>query len=107
VEVQGSSSTEPQAAMRIGVDVGGTKIEALAIDNQGQEIMRYRVDTPRGDYRGTVAAIAGGASKDRPCRASQSLRIDRVGSKLGNRFIRDLDRASMPPQTRSAFSLFL
>ena len=57
--MQGSSSTEPQAAMRIGVDVGGTKIEALAIDNQGQEIMRYRVDTPRGDYRGTVAAIAG------------------------------------------------
>ena len=57
--MQGSSSTEPQAAMRIGVDVGGTKIEALAIDSQGQEIMRYRVDTPRGDYRGTVAAISG------------------------------------------------
>jgi len=45
--------------MRIGVDVGGTKIEALALDDAGQELARYRVDTPRGDYDGTLAAIAG------------------------------------------------
>ncbi|MBS1821496.1 MAG: fructokinase [Acidobacteria bacterium] len=43
--------------MRIGVDVGGTKIEALAIDNDGKELLRYRVDTPRDDYKGTVEAI--------------------------------------------------
>ena len=45
--------------MRIGVDVGGTKIEALAMDGNGQELARYRVDTPRGDYPGTIAAVVG------------------------------------------------
>ncbi len=44
--------------MRIGVDVGGTKIEALALDGKGQELARYRVDTPR-EYDGTIAAIKG------------------------------------------------
>ena len=43
--------------MRIGVDVGGTKIEAIAIDDAGQERARRRVATPAGDYHGTVAAI--------------------------------------------------
>ncbi len=45
--------------MRIGIDLGGTKIEALALDDAGLEIARHRMDTPRGDYDGTVAAIAG------------------------------------------------
>jgi fructokinase len=45
--------------MRIGIDLGGTKIEALALDRTGMELLRYRVDTPRGDYAGTIAAIAG------------------------------------------------
>jgi len=44
--------------MRIGIDLGGTKIEALALDRTGAELLRYRVDTPRGDYAGTIAAIA-------------------------------------------------
>src|SRR3981081_3061893 len=45
--------------MRIGIDLGGTKIEALAIDNQGVELARYRIDTPRDDYEETVAAMVG------------------------------------------------
>jgi fructokinase len=45
-------------AMRIGVDLGGTKIEAVALDPAGAERFRRRVPTPRGDYRATVAAIA-------------------------------------------------
>jgi len=45
--------------VRIGVDVGGTKIEALAIASDGAELLRHRVATPRGDYDATVAAIAG------------------------------------------------
>ena len=45
--------------MRIGVDLGGTKIEALALSHAGEELLRYRVDTPRGDYDGTLGAIAG------------------------------------------------
>ena len=42
--------------MRIGVDLGGTKIEAIAIDGTS-ELLRRRVSAPRGDYAGTVAAV--------------------------------------------------
>jgi len=45
--------------MRIGVDVGGTKIEAIALDPAGLELQRIRVATPRGDYAGTIAAVSG------------------------------------------------
>src|SRR5262249_44940381 len=44
--------------MRIGIDLGGTKIEAVALDEHGQELLRRRVPTPRGDYDGTLAAMA-------------------------------------------------
>jgi len=43
--------------MRIGIDLGGTKIEALAIDERGRELARHRVDTPRDDYEETIKAI--------------------------------------------------
>ncbi len=43
--------------MRIGIDLGGTKIEALAIDSTGRELVRHRVDTPREDYDATIAAM--------------------------------------------------
>ena len=45
--------------MRIGIDLGGTKIEALAIADDGRERLRRRVATPRDDYEATLAAIAG------------------------------------------------
>ena len=45
--------------MRIGVDVGGTKIEAIALDAKGTELQRIRTATPKGDYAGTIAAIVG------------------------------------------------
>lgn len=45
--------------MRIGIDLGGTKIEGLALDDDGVELMRHRVDTPKHDYAGTIAAISG------------------------------------------------
>ena len=44
--------------VRIGIDLGGTKIEGIALDDAGQVLVRRRVPTPRGDYAGTVAAIA-------------------------------------------------
>jgi fructokinase len=44
--------------IRIGVDLGGTKIEALAIDQEGIELCRHRVATPRFDYEATVRAVA-------------------------------------------------
>ena len=44
--------------LRIGVDVGGTKIEAIALSSSGEERGRVRVATPRHDYDGTVGAIS-------------------------------------------------
>src|SRR6266550_3208958 len=44
--------------MRIGIDLGGTKIEAIALSPAGQEITRLRVATPR-DYVASLDAIAG------------------------------------------------
>jgi len=43
---------------RIGVDLGGTKIEALALAADGSELVRRRVATPQGDYAGTVQRTA-------------------------------------------------
>lgn len=44
--------------MRIGVDLGGTKIEAIALGPDGRMLTRRRVPTPTEDYAGTVAAVA-------------------------------------------------
>jgi fructokinase len=45
--------------VRIGLDLGGTKIEGLAIAGDGRELLRRRVATPRHDYDGTIAALVG------------------------------------------------
>ncbi len=44
--------------LRVGVDLGGTKIEAVAMDAAGAVLLSRRVPTPAGDYEGTVAAVA-------------------------------------------------
>ena len=44
--------------LRIGIDLGGTKIEVVAIDDAGNQRLRRRVPTPQGDYPATLAAIA-------------------------------------------------
>ena len=46
-------------ALRIGIDLGGTKIEILALDGAGRELARRRVPTPREDYRGVLDALEG------------------------------------------------
>src|SRR5229473_3414950 len=43
--------------MRIGVDLGGTKIEAAALGRDGRVLARHRVATPAGDYDATLAAV--------------------------------------------------
>ena len=43
--------------MRIGIDLGGTKIEGIALDDSGEQIWRQRVDTPAGDYAATLQTI--------------------------------------------------
>lgn len=45
--------------MRLGIDLGGTKIEIIALDAAGTERLRERVDTPQGDYAATLEAVAG------------------------------------------------
>ncbi len=44
--------------MRIGIDLGGTKIEGIALDDNGTELIRHRIATPRDDYAATLKAIA-------------------------------------------------
>ena len=55
-----SAGNSTEHKVRIGVDLGGTKIEFVVLERDGRELHRHRVATPRGDYDGTVRAIAGG-----------------------------------------------
>src|SRR5262245_59698436 len=43
--------------LRLGIDLGGTKIEGIALEGS-REVARVRVETPRDDYAATIAAIA-------------------------------------------------
>jgi fructokinase len=45
--------------MRIGIDLGGTKIEGIVLGDDGTERARLRVPTPRESYEATVGAVAG------------------------------------------------
>lgn len=46
------------SGIRIGIDLGGTKIEAIALGNDHRVLARRRIETPRNDYAGTLQAIA-------------------------------------------------
>ncbi len=53
--------------MRIGIDLGGTKTEAIALDRDGRELMRRRMATPADDYAAivrTIAALVAGLERD-------------------------------------------
>src|SRR5271170_6990577 len=58
-----ASGASQKEKVRIGVDLGGTKIEFVALESDGQELHRHRVPTPRGDYDGTIRAIREGVEK--------------------------------------------
>jgi fructokinase len=65
-------------AFRIGIDLGGTKIEAAALDRGGAMRLRRRTATPASDYAGTIAAIAGlvaGIEQEIGARASVGIGI--------------------------------
>lgn len=53
-----NNKIKESSAMRIGIDLGGTKIEVIALDDDGETLFRQRVSTPKGDYVGTLNAIA-------------------------------------------------
>ena len=50
---------QPKASLnyRIGIDVGGTKIEGVVLDKDGNECIRLKYTTPRGSYSATVQRI--------------------------------------------------
>ncbi len=45
--------------IRIGIDLGGTKTEIIALDHTGAECLRQRVSTPQGDYAAILKTITG------------------------------------------------
>lgn len=45
-------------SLRLGIDLGGSKIEIVGLADDGSELLRQRVATPQGDYAATLAAIA-------------------------------------------------
>ena len=47
----------PYVLMRIGIDLGGTKIEAIALDDDGGTLLRQRIASPREDYDATLEAV--------------------------------------------------
>jgi fructokinase len=57
------SSAPAKSRIRIGIDLGGTKIEFVALEGDGRELYRHRVPTPRGDYNGTIRAIQEGVER--------------------------------------------
>jgi fructokinase len=52
---QMSSASQPGS--RIGIDLGGFKIEGILMDSSAKELARYRISTPSDDYAATIAAI--------------------------------------------------
>lgn len=45
--------------MRVGIDLGGTKIEGIALSEGGEQLFRHRISTPQGDYPATLQCIVG------------------------------------------------
>jgi fructokinase len=50
-------SSSSQHGFRIGIDLGGFKIEGILMDSSATELARYRIATPYDDYSGTIAVI--------------------------------------------------
>jgi fructokinase len=57
--------------LHIGIDLGGTKIEIVALDGTGSVRYRERTATPRDDYPGTVRAMADLVRAPSACSASR------------------------------------
>ncbi|MFK8067992.1 MAG: ROK family protein [Gammaproteobacteria bacterium] len=51
-------TTIKKSQIRIGIDLGGTKIEIIALNNSGEAIYHRRVATPKGNYAETINVIA-------------------------------------------------
>ena len=106
-----------RCAMRIGIDLGGTKIEGIALDDAGSERGRLRVPTPQHDYPGTAGGArrpgASGSSSTAGARGTVGIGIPGVVSPatglvknansvwlIGHPLDRDLERAAGPAGAR-------
>src|SRR3982750_4879449 len=66
---------------RIGIDLGGTKIEAVALGPDGTEGFRRRIDSPRDDYAATVNALVSMvAAADEACGTEGTIGIGIPGT---------------------------
>ena len=69
--------------MRLGIDLGGSKIEIIALNETGNELLRRRVPTPQGDYNATlqqIAALVQQAESELGCQGTAvrlKVRVDR------------------------------
>lgn len=69
--------------MRIGVDLGGTKIEAIVLSHDGEELVRQRVSTPQNNYDQTISAITdliSAVAKDANCTTNTPIGIGIPGA---------------------------
>lgn len=69
-----------QAGPALGIDLGGTKIEAVLLASQGDTLWRQRIDTPAGDYAATLQAIAALAAQARAVGGACSIGLGTPGS---------------------------
>lgn len=68
----------PLTPIRLGIDLGGTKIEIVALGSEGAELLRRRIATPQNDYEATLAAVA-----QLVCDAEHELRAPVGSSRVG------------------------
>ncbi|WP_232726452.1 ROK family protein [Mariprofundus ferrinatatus] len=67
--------------LRIGIDLGGSKIELIAMDRDGNELLRFRRATPAKDYMATVKTVAEMVGEaDRELAAAASIGIGTPGA---------------------------
>ena len=85
--------------MRIGIDLGGTKIEAIALDHDGQELARLRRLTPRGNYRDILDAIAALITEiENQCGQKGSIGLCHPGSLNSTGFMRNANTTELNGQ---------
>ena len=71
-------------AVRIGIDLGGTKIEGLALADDGRELARHRVAAPRGSYDDTIRAVVTLVEHlERSAEAASAAKADRATIGIG------------------------
>ena len=72
-------------SLRIGLDLGGTKIEIIALGDDSEVLLRERVATPQGDYAATLRAVAElvAAAESRAGRGTVGIGIPGAESRSG------------------------